>query len=484
MPRGGFTAALREYGANLKTENEWLRQRVATLEAQLKRAGLEPIPDWQAPTKEDQAKEPLNEVAIEPRLERFLLECGLFKYAAALQRQGFCDMNTVLGMQEDHMKGLGITPGHALKFATKIKEQKTAALLENSPNADALISAGNSGAYMPGIYRCVHAPRVAVRAGPSRTANAVETLQLGDIVRVCEVVPPCWAKVDESELWARFSSIWPRKPAILKPLKDDGEELEVKVSINDVVRPPAEAFVLIHGAEVGIDGPLLEQISSLEAAEAVWPFRDALELRCLEFDEVANRRQPAHRIRLREQFVQTAKGFIGTPYAKCYHDPADARCAPGSKLFDAPRFMDSAQLIVNAVEELKKDFGFILDVECRPYHLYQLLDQEIADASFLEPGDFIFYEVYNRRTRSATIKHVEVFVSGPLGTESLGSLPWNSTTRTNNKDGVQLFKSYEMEELEGEKVVGFRFFSIRPWLEAEDVSFAHGQAVRKGVSSH
>jgi len=495
MPRGGFTAALRECGARLQTEDaplstheraelERLRQRVATLEAQLRGAGLEPLPGGQAPAEADRAEEPARTFPIEPRLERFLLECGLYEYAAALGRQGFCDMHTVLGMHEGHMRGLGMRPGHALKFATRIREQKTAAALqEGSPSADALMAAGSSGAYVPGIYRCVHGPRVAVRAGPSRTATTVAALRPGDIVRVSEIVPPCWARMDDSELWARFSREWPRKPRFVKPLREDGEEPEVDDN-EDGGAPPAAAFVLIDGAEVGIDGPLLVQIGPLEAAEADWPFRDALEVRCLELDEVAKRRQPAHRIGLRERFVQTAKRFIGTPYAKCYHDPTDARCLPGSKLVDAPRFMNNVHLLVNVVEEMKKDFGFLLNLMCRPYHLYRLLDQEVADASFLEPGDLIFYEVYDRRTRSTRIKHVEVFVSGPLGTESLGSLPWNSAARTGNRDGVQLFESYEMEELGGEKVVGLRFFSIRPWLEAQDTSFAHGQAIRNRVSSH
>lgn len=58
---------------------------------------------------------------------------------------------------------------------------------------------------------------------------------------------------------------------------------------------------------------------------------------------------------------------------------------------------------------------------------------------------------------------------------SLGSMPWSSHSRTNGKDGVQVFDDFRIE-VEGDWTdLRLHFHSIRTWLESDASSFVHGQ---------
>lgn len=499
MPRGGFSAALLECGVDLskvdkdipldtqeQAELLWLRNRVTTLEAQLRMNGITPITGSVAPPFEAKAVAPSK---LESQLKHFIYDCGLEEYEDILVRQGYTELSTILHMQESHMRNLGMSAGHALKFYSRIQEQKAqfegmyrdGTIRTTGEQLEELAFGNTKLQYGPGIYRCVHGPRVAIRASPNTTGQILESLRPGDLIRIADVVPPCWGKVDESELWARFTAVFPRKPRVMKALGDDGELLTGEEEEDDDGPPlPRSAFVLIDGKEVGIDGPLIKKIPPEESKQAIWPFRDALEVRCSELDAASLRRQPTSREALRKKVVETAKKYVGTPFAKCYHDPSDSRYLQGSDVHDSALFLDNKQFVIRVVEDLKVDFGFMLDLQVSVAHLYDLLSQhELRDEKSLEPGDLIFYEVYNRKTRRARIVHVEFYVGGRTNTLSVGSVPWSASSRTGGKDGIQLFNDYNMDSWEGEKVLGLRCCSIRSWLESGENSFAHGQLVRQ-----
>lgn len=52
----------------------------------------------------------------------FLKEIGLFQYTEPLLRSGFDDMETLLEIEDGHMKDLGIPPGHVLKLKKRLRE--------------------------------------------------------------------------------------------------------------------------------------------------------------------------------------------------------------------------------------------------------------------------------------------------------------------------------------------------------------------------
>jgi len=55
----------------------------------------------------------------------FLWEIGLSQYAAALLQDGFDDMDTLLEIEEEHLKAVGFLPGHILKFKRHLKALQT-----------------------------------------------------------------------------------------------------------------------------------------------------------------------------------------------------------------------------------------------------------------------------------------------------------------------------------------------------------------------
>lgn len=85
---------------------------------------------------------------------------------------------------------------------------------------------------------------------------------------------------------------------------------------------------------------------------------------------------------LREKFVNQALNYLGTPYAKKYRNPDD-------QLYKSPIFLDCCALVRQAVNDLKEDFGFMLN---RWNQAYQF-DTLPIKLSFeeMKRGDLIFY---------------------------------------------------------------------------------------------
>ncbi|CAE7790357.1 unnamed protein product [Symbiodinium sp. CCMP2592] len=324
--------------------------------------------------------------------------------------------------------------------------------------------ANAAGKHSPGVYRCIHAPRVAIRAAPAANAEVLDTIRPGDLVRVAEIEAGHWARLDDDEVWARWTMNWPRWP---KGVTEDGEDIGAGAANKAAV--PTAAYILIDGTQVGLKTQLIERLPDDEAEKAQWPFGKALEHHCAEVNAAYQRQVPEAAKALRQRFVDAALKYVGIPYHRSYHDPASAKCKPGSKLKDAPLFLDNIQLVQKVVEDLKQEFGFLLISNCKPVHCRTTLPISFEDPADCEPGDLIFHEELDvEGAPSGRISHVEIFIGGATGRESLGSMPWNAHPRTQEKDGVQIFEDYRIAKETGKVDYRLHCHSIRTWLLSEE----------------
>lgn len=69
--------------------------------------------------------------------------------------------------------------------------------------------------------------------------------------------------------------------------------------------------------------------------------------------EETDRTSESHKERLRAKFIETAKKYMGVPYAKRHLKPGDPN-------YDSPLFLDCCGLIRQVVFDLREDFGFTL----------------------------------------------------------------------------------------------------------------------------
>jgi len=51
----------------------------------------------------------------------FLRESGLFQYAEIFLQSGFDDLDTLMDIEEEHMKEMGMPPGHVVKLKKCIR---------------------------------------------------------------------------------------------------------------------------------------------------------------------------------------------------------------------------------------------------------------------------------------------------------------------------------------------------------------------------
>ena len=93
---------------------------------------------------------------------------------------------------------------------------------------------------------------------------------------------------------------------------------------------------------------------------------------------------------LRQKFIDTAKKYMGVPYAKKYHNP-------GEPLYDAPMFLDCCALLRQVVSDLKEDFGFSLARWNQTYQ-YDTCPIELTFEQ-LRPGDIVFYSATYYNTK-------------------------------------------------------------------------------------
>eukprot|EP00930_Biecheleria_cincta_P045285 TRINITY_DN31216_c0_g1_i2.p1 TRINITY_DN31216_c0_g1~~TRINITY_DN31216_c0_g1_i2.p1 ORF type:complete len:490 (+),score=121.74 TRINITY_DN31216_c0_g1_i2:37-1506(+) len=481
MPRGGGFSSFVQHVANADSkEQKELRVRIAELEEQLLSLGVQPAgSDVPGP------------------VASFLSEAALGQYASRFKEEGYNDLVSVCCMEERHMKELGMPPGHVLKLQRLLEERRrggynaagspqpllapvarpTLAVPASSAETAGSSGGSSSGLHRPGIYKCVHGPRVAIRASASPTGAVLDTVRPGALMRVVEVVSDVWARLDDDEVWARWTSSWPRRP---KGLDEDGSENAVPGAAGkaDKDAVPPRAFILIDGTKVGIPNMLVERLEDEEAAKADWPFRAALEARCEEVNFLHRRRSGKESAaeELRQRFVDTALDYVGTPYHRSCHEPGNSRYKPGSKLKDAPLFLDHMQLIQKVVDDLKEDFGFLLVANCKPADCRSTLPIAFEEPADCKPGDLIFYEeLLEDGSASGRIAHVEIFLGGASGSQSIGSMAWHAHSRTGEKDGVQVFDDFRIRDDKGVLRYRFHCHSIETWLLAEETSFAHGQ---------
>lgn len=84
---------------------------------------------------------------------------------------------------------------------------------------------------------------------------------------------------------------------------------------------------------------------------------------------------------LREKFIETAKKYIGVPYAAKYAPPDEP---------PAPLYLDCCGLVRHVVKELQEDFGFIIGRWNQAYQFDTL--PIVLKEEDMKPGDLVFYE--------------------------------------------------------------------------------------------
>eukprot|EP00931_Biecheleriopsis_adriatica_P069399 TRINITY_DN43256_c0_g1_i1.p1 TRINITY_DN43256_c0_g1~~TRINITY_DN43256_c0_g1_i1.p1 ORF type:complete len:484 (+),score=104.94 TRINITY_DN43256_c0_g1_i1:25-1452(+) len=474
MPRG-FSSFVQSVAAADSTAQKELRVRVAELESQLLSLGVSPVGSHGA--------------SAGP-VVNFLEEAGLGQYVKCLHADGY-DLDTLASMDLKDLKDLGLLPGHALKLKRLLAARQErgwqpsrcfagsaggpAGYVDKVPEADA-----STACHRPGIYRCIHSPRVAIRATPSSTGAVLDTIHPGTLMRVSEIVKGKWARLDDDEIWARWTTSWPRRP---RGVDEDGEDVE-GIAADSQNTVPTDAYVLIDGAEVGIKGQLIQRLSDVEGDEATWSYKHAMEVRCAEANAVHQRQLASVEVEMRQKFMDCALDYVGVPYHRNCHDPASSKFKPGSKLKNAPLFLDHMQLIQKVVEDMKMDLGFLLITNCKPLHCRRTLPIALEDPADAEPGDLIFYEKLDEHGEpTGNIFHVEIFLGGASGNQSIGSMAWNAHSRTGEKDGVQVFDDYRITSENGKPRNRMHFHSIKTWLLSEEASFAHGLLVYEKLAT-
>ena len=146
--------------------------------------------------------------------------------------------------------------------------------------------------------------------------------------------------------------------------------------------------------------------------------------------DLQNRDCPVRKQALREKFLDRAKSYTGVPYAQRFHEP-------GTASYNSPIFLDCCALVRQAVDDLQDDFGFRLGRWNQAYQ-YDVLGPEIP-LEEMKPGDLVFYSATyydtKKRRQIHDMVHVEIFIGGPTGEQSLGAR-WF-------KGGVQIFDSFK-----------------------------------------
>ena len=167
--------------------------------------------------------------------------------------------------------------------------------------------------------------------------------------------------------------------------------------------------------------------------------------------QAETRESPEYQSNLRQRFLDRAKSYIGTPYAKRYHDP-------GTDYYNSPLFLDCCALVRQVLDDLKEDFGFRIGRWNQAYQ-YDVLGEEIAFEE-LQPGDLIFYSAtyydVKKRKQLHDMVHVEIFLGGETGEQSIGAR-WF-------KGAVRVFDSYKFESTNYYDIK-FHYKSIGLWLK-------------------
>lgn len=173
--------------------------------------------------------------------------------------------------------------------------------------------------------------------------------------------------------------------------------------------------------------------------------------------EKIDRNNPEQIQKLREKFVETAKKYIGVPYAKIFHKKDDP-------LANSQIYLDCCALVRQVVFDMKEDLGFTLANWNQGYQFDTLPNKLTLEE--MKPGDIIFYSgIYNSKwmkPQKHDIVHVEIYLGGPTKEQSIGSR-WNKGT-------IQIFDSFKFQSKMYHDVK-HHFRSVETWLKGVCQSF-------------
>lgn len=164
----------------------------------------------------------------------------------------------------------------------------------------------------------------------------------------------------------------------------------------------------------------------------------------------------ARRRALRATFIETAKQYIGVPYAERYHEPGDP-------LHGQPLYLDCCALVRRALQDMQKDFGFRIGRWNQAYQFDTLpVKREFEQ---LEPGDLVFvegtYHTGRHRQQKHNMVHVEIYLGSEFGTGP------ESTIGSRDRWGcVKVHDSFKYESRFYD-IHGFHWRSIDTWLEGK-----------------
>ena len=173
-------------------------------------------------------------------------------------------------------------------------------------------------------------------------------------------------------------------------------------------------------------------------------------------EEEADKNDPFRKQALRQKFLDRAMSYIGIPYARKFHEE-------GTPAYNSHLFLDCCALVRQAVDDLQDELGFRIGRWNQAYQ-YDVLGPEIPFEE-LVPGDLVFYSAtyYDQKKRRQIhdMVHVEIFIGGPTGEQSLGAR-WF-------KGGVQIFDSYKFVSTNYYNIK-WHFKSIDLWLQGRCIS--------------
>jgi hypothetical protein len=165
-------------------------------------------------------------------------------------------------------------------------------------------------------------------------------------------------------------------------------------------------------------------------------------------------RSEGFRTELREKFICRIRSYMGIPYHAMYHER-------DSEYYNAPLYLDCCGLVRRAIQDLSHEFGFRIGRWNQNYQ-FDTLSSSAVSFEELVPGDLIFVEgtYFNPKSRRQKydIVHVEVFVKGETGKQTIGA--------RSQKGVVSVHNSYEYISQKYE-ITNYFFRSIEPWLRGE-----------------
>ncbi len=172
---------------------------------------------------------------------------------------------------------------------------------------------------------------------------------------------------------------------------------------------------------------------------------------------------------LRNMFISQAKSYLGVPYSKKFY-------SEGDEFFNSPLFLDCCGLIRKCVNDLSDYFKFSLFGWNQAYQ-YDILPDEIT-FNELKPGDLIFYSAifYEKerwKPQYHNIVHVEIFLGGETGEQTIAA--------REPRGVVSYFDTYKFESSNYHSIV-YRFKSVDTWLKGIHRTFCKEHLLHEEVT--